>query len=461
MPGFQEHIGSKPYVGDVWPLVSGACAAKCRSLSESHGVLSQSSSDPCMAPCSYRFWKFPVGKGIPEVPQRDSTIRVLHVGKYLPPFAGGIEQFLVELMRACAEIGIKQAAVGHHHASGVPTCLERLQLSDTALAEVARVRIWGTLLYAPIAPTFGRALESLGKAFTPDLVHVHMPNASAFWLLRSRVLASTPWVVHWHADVGDGSSLSALGQAYRVYRYLERALLSRAARVIATSAAYLATSAPLEPWRSKCRVVPLGLKQPRSDVSTASDSEPRFTAVTALRVLFIGRLSPYKGLEHLIRAVQRTPGVELVVAGTGETHTKLAALVESCGIGARVRLVGYVADDVKNRLMSTADVLCLPSTSRHEAFGLVLVEAMARGTPVIATSVRGSGMSWVVGHSGAGWTVGPGSTAQLANLLAWLRDSPAIRKDAQRAALVNFRKRFQIENVAREIGQVYREVLRK
>jgi len=401
-----------------------------------------------------------VGKSIPEVPQRDSTIRVLHVGKYLPPFAGGIEQFLVELMWACAEIGIRQAAVVHHHECRLPTRFESLRFSGTAVAEVARVRIWSTLLYAPIAPAFGRELESFAEVFKPDLVHVHMPNASAFWLLRSRVLAKIPWVVHWHADVIDGASLSALAQAYRVYRYLETALLSRAARIIATSAPYLATSAPLQPWQSKCRVVPLGLKGPRSDVSAPPDSEPRFADATALRVLFVGRLSRYKGLEYLIRAVQRTPGVELVVAGTGETHTRLAALVESCGIGPRVRLVGYVAEGLKNRLMTTADVLCLPSTSRHEAFGLVLVEAMARETPVIATSVRGSGMSWVVGQSGAGWTVDPGSTVQLANLLAWLRDSPAIRKAARGAALDNFRTRFQIGDVAQEIRRVYREALR-
>lgn len=385
--------------------------------------------------------------------------RALHIGKYFRPFSGGIENFLVDLMDACAQIGVGQAAIVHQHESLVAPRTETLSLSDGAAAQLRRVRIWGRLLYAPLAPAFGRELESFAHTFRPDVVHVHVPNASAFWLLRSRALAEIPWVVHWHADVPDGSGFSPLALAYRVYRHCERALLRRAARIIVTSAPYLAASTPLRPWRDKCRVVPLGLKQPQEVAAAPSGREPGYSDGGALKVLFVGRLSRYKGLDYLIRAVQAVPGVEVIVAGEGEEQRRLAALVDRCRLGAAVRLVGGVSEEAKGRLLDAADVLCLPSTSRHEAFGLVLVEAMARGTPVVATRVPGSGMSWVIGDSGAGWTVEPQNVVQLADLLARLRDSTSVREEARRAALDNFRKRFQIADVALRIDQVYQEVL--
>jgi glycosyltransferase involved in cell wall biosynthesis len=201
------------------------------------------------------------------------------------------------------------------------------------------------------------------------------------------------------------------------------------------------------------------LKQPQEVAAAPSGREPGYSDGGALKVLFVGRLSRYKGLDYLIRAVQAVPGVEVIVAGEGEEQRRLAALVDRCRLGAAVRLVGGVSEEAKGRLLDAADVLCLPSTSRHEAFGLVLVEAMARGTPVVATRVPGSGMSWVIGDSGAGWTVEPQNVVQLADLLARLRDSTSVREEARRAALDNFRKRFQIADVALRIDQVYQEVL--
>lgn len=386
-------------------------------------------------------------------------MRILHVGKYFSPFAGGIEHFLVDLMGACAAEGVEQGAIVHHHDPSIPTCHERFALPGGSIAQVRRVRTFGSLLYAPIAPGFGRQLETFTTDFKPDVVHAHTPNASAFWLLRSRALAEVPWVVHWHADVGEGGTRVGLTAAYWIYRYFEQALLRRAAGIVATSPPYLAASAPLARWRKKCRAVPLGLDPRRLEVSGCPDDGPMFAEPGALKVLFVGRLCRYKGLEHLIRAAASVNGLDVIIAGKGEEHGHLSASVRRLGGGSPVRLVGAVSEDAKHRLLGAADVLCLPSTNRHEAFGLVLVEAMAHGTPVIATAVTGSGMSWVVGESGAGWTVEPGNTNALASLFVRLRDSPGLRKRANEAAVANYNKRFRVDRVARAVNELYRKVL--
>jgi rhamnosyl/mannosyltransferase len=386
-------------------------------------------------------------------------MRVLHIGKYFPPCPGGIENVLRDLMLGLAGRGVTQAALVHHHERGRPTACETVAFPPGGSAEVWRVRSYGRMLYAPVAPSFGQVLEAVARSFRPDLVHVHVPNTSALWLLRSRALRDVPWLVQWHADILAEGGEALLNLAYRAYQPLERALLRRAAAVLIATEAYLASSVTLRPWAGKCVVVPIGLDPARLTEAAAAPGPRDFTADGALKVLFVGRLTYYKGVADLIEAVRRTGGVELIVAGSGEKQRQLAALAATPALRSRVRLAGHVSDGEKNRLLAEADVLCLPSVSRHEAYGLVLAEAMALGTPVIATRVQGSGISWVVGDEGAGWLVPPRDPGALASLLAGLRDHPERLAPAGRAARRRFEAALDVNAVAAEVRSVYQGLL--
>ena len=223
-----------------------------------------------------------------------NPLRVLHLGKYFPPFSGGIENFMADLMTASRDLGVAVAAIVHDHGA---------QLDVEPGFPVWRVPTHGELIHAPLSPSFRSHLSRVLQAWQPDLLHVHMPNTSAFWLLTLAEL-DTPFVVHWHADVLTPGVRPALRFAYRAYRPLEAALLRRAAAVIATSPSYLDSSAALAPWRAKCEVIPLGLSSQR--IGELHETPPSATAWPtpgALRVLAVGRLSRYKGFDHLIRAV--------------------------------------------------------------------------------------------------------------------------------------------------------------
>jgi rhamnosyl/mannosyltransferase len=111
------------------------------------------------------------------------------------------------------------------------------------------------------------------------------------------------------------------------------------------------------------------------------------------------------------------------------------------------------------QLLRDADVLCLPSINRHEAFGLVLVEAMGCGTPVMATRVRGSGMQWVVEEERTGWLVEPGNATAIARLIERLGANRRLLARAGAAARETFAHRFEIQPVADAVVDLYGSVL--
>lgn len=383
-------------------------------------------------------------------------MRVLHVGKYFPPFAGGMECFLADLLHALTEQGVAVAALVHReHAGG-----RGVRPAATAAIPIYRAPSYGRLLHTPVSPAFPFWLAEAIRDFRPDLLHLHLPNPSAFaalWLPSARRL---PWAIHWHADVVASAIDRRLALAYRVYRPFEQRLLAQSRVVLATSPPYLESSAALQPWRARCRTVPLGLPATRLP---APESEAQAWAETqwsdaALRVLAIGRLTYYKGHDTLIRAAADVPDARFLIVGAGDRRARLLALIRSQGLDARVRLPGLLPDAMRNALLASCDLLCLPSLERSEAFGLVLLEAMRFGKPVIASDISGSGVGWVVRQAGHGLLTPPGDPTRLARALRTLQRDPERRRRLGQSGAIALRERFGMTAIAQDIAAIYAEL---
>lgn len=346
------------------------------------------------------------------------TLRVLHVGKFFPPHPGGMEVFLSDLVRVQRAQGIEAAALVHGEpAPGDPDWL-------------IRVPVLGHVVYAPLAPGFRRALEHAIRTFCPDILHLHLPNTSAFLALTLAAARELPWVVHWHSDVVVSKIRGMLALAYRVYRPFEQALLERAERIIVTSTPYLEASEPLSQWREKCHVVPLAVDVARLPDQTAELPTGTSWRAGRLRLLSVGRLTYYKGFETLVRAVSCMPGVELLIIGEGELRPRLEVLIRELaptGEEPRARLLGAVDDDCKHALLARCDVFCLASRERTEAFGVVLLEAMRYAKPCIVSDLPGSGMPWLIAQSGAGLLVEPENVGAWRNAIRRLEVAPQER----------------------------------
>lgn len=384
-------------------------------------------------------------------------MRVLHVGKFYPPFAGGIEYFLADLLHALSAQGVTAAALVHDEgpAGAYPAPSDAIP--------IYRAPCHGRLLYAPVSPGFPFWLKRAINEFRPDLLHLHLPNTSAFAALILPAARRLPWVIHWHADVVASTIDRRLALAYRLYRPFEQRLLAASRAVIATSPAYLQSSPALTPWRERCEVIPLGL-----DPARLPDPEPDALAQAealwgkdGLRVLAIGRLTYYKGHDTLIRAAAEVPDARVLIVGSGERREPLLGLIRSLGLEQRVSLPGFQPDAMLHALLASCDLLCLPSLERTEAFGLVLLEAMRFGRPVVASDIPGSGAGWVVRQAGHGVLTPPGDPAPLAQTLRRLQSDPASRQRMGQAGRVALREQFGMEPVAKAVTDLYRRMVEK
>ena len=157
-----------------------------------------------------------------------------------------------------------------------------------------------------------------------------------------------------------------------------RRCLAMARGISVASTGLAENSADLAPFRDRVRVIPFGLPAAPWDQVQSDFSGP---------FLFIGRLVPYKGLEVLLRAIQLVPSAGLVLVGEGPLRATLAGLIRERGLQDRVRLAGRLEDAQVRELMAGCRGLVLPSLDRSETFGLVQLEAMAAGLPVIASDI--------------------------------------------------------------------------
>lgn len=383
-------------------------------------------------------------------------MKILHIGKYFYPSHGGIESFLMDLACESAAQGVSQGILAHAQPA------ERSGQADLGefpfLRYFDRVATLGSFGYAPISPKFRRRLNLALKRFSPDLLYLHLPNPSAFWALTSGQARRRPWIIHWHSDAS-GPQFDRLVRAlYPLYRPFEQALLRRADRVIVTSRPYLENSLALKPWRSKCDVVPLGLGSQRVEARTSHPAGEYWSGHSALRILAVGRLTPYKGFDVLIRAMAKTKA-RLIIAGEGIQRPELEQLVRRHQLEDRVHLIGAVSDSARNFLLAQCHLFCLPSLNRAEAFGISVLEAMALGKPALVSEVSGSGLPWLVRDGRTGWHVEPGNTEALAAKINWLEAHRSALATAGAQARQRYVDHFDIRHVARQIIEIQRQTV--
>lgn len=365
-------------------------------------------------------------------------LKVLHVGKFYPPYPGGIESHLQTL---CEELS-KSIEVEVLVASD----RWRSERSTQSGVEVVRLATALMLHGTPIVPLMAREM----RRARPDVVHLHFPNPmAALACLMSRL--DVPIVVTWHSDVVRQRRAAA------AFAPLLSLLLRRCSAIIVGSTAYIETSAVLSSRRELCRVIPFGI---RADAFEHPDA----ARVAELRrrygeriVLGVGRLIYYKGFENLVRAMAGVRATALI-AGDGPLGGTLAAQAGRLGVADRVVLLGRVNHADLKACYHACDVFALPSVERSEAFGIVQLEAMACGKPVVNTRLD-SAVPHVSLDGLTGLTVPPGDPAALAAALNALLDDPARRAAMGAAARQRVREEFSAELMARRTLEVYREVV--
>jgi len=319
-------------------------------------------------------------------------------------------------------------------------------VEDARGVKLSRAGTLATIAATPICPS----LHRLVLRARADIIHIHHPNPYAM-LVHLTAAPATPLVITYHTDIVRQRVLGA------AIRPLMAASFARASAILVTSPTYLGSSPVLGRLRHKTHVVPLGIQWERFASPSAAKVESIRRRFRGPIVLAVGRLVYYKGLEHLIDAMRHVEAT-LVIVGTGPKRDELQQRAESQGIGARVMFAGDV-EDVRE-YYAAADVFVLPSTARSEAFGLVQLEAMAAGVPVVNTRLE-TGVTFVSRHGETGLTVPPADSVALASGINQLLADPALRASLGAAGQRRVREHFSAAAMAQATFGIYCDVLRR
>jgi glycosyltransferase involved in cell wall biosynthesis len=369
-------------------------------------------------------------------------LRVLHVGKYYPPAPGGMEkvvQLLCENERGLEGID-SRVLVAHTEAR---TCRETYRG-----VPVTRLAAFGAIGSVGICPGFPSALLRERR----DVTVVHEPNPVA--LVSDAVARQRgPLVVWFHSEV-----LRPQWKYRLLYQPFLRRVLARASRIVVSSPPLAEHAAELQPFRDKCVVVPFGID--RSPLEATPEIVARAERLKigspGPKLLFIGRLVPYKGVDVLLRAMAEVDATAWII-GSGPLRAALEHEATRLGVERRVQFLGGLPDAEVVAHLHACDVFVLPSVTHAETFGMVQLEAMACGVPVVSTSVR-SGVPWVNRHGETGLVVEPGNAADLAEAFRVLLADSALRHRMGEAGRARVASEFTLETMAARTAAIYREV---
>ncbi|WP_410578515.1 glycosyltransferase [Amycolatopsis sp. lyj-108] len=305
---------------------------------------------------------------------------------------------------------------------------------------------------------FGRVLRSRWTKARPDVVHAH------FWMSGlASVLAAK--------DLGIPvtQTFHALGVVKRRYQgkkdtspaertRLERMIAKQADRVIATCSDEVFELVRMGLPRSRASVVPCGV-----DLTKFTPDGERAPRTAARRIVSVGRLVPRKGFDLAIAALASLPDTELVIAGGPDSGPltevpevrRLLAIADRLGVTDRVRLPGLVSREQMPALLRSADaVVCTPW---YEPFGIVPLEAMACGVPVVATAV--GGLTETVVDGVTGMLVPPRNPKELAGALRRLLSDISACESFGIAGADRVRARYSWDRVAADTLRAYGRVL--
>ncbi len=374
-------------------------------------------------------------------------MRVLQLGKFFPPVEGGIETVTLHLAE-----GLTRAGAG-----GDVLCFNPKGPDTDEQWDDYRVYRAATPLVlhsAPLSLSMAGRIRQLAPRY--DILHLHCPNPT---MALALLLAGPkqPVVLHWHSDIIRQRFLGAL------LRPLERWLINRSSAVIGATPAHIEASPHRALFTDKTAIIPFCIDPAfadpaRVDQDVLKGLATRFGGRKA--VFSLGRLTYYKGLEYLVDAARLLPDDWVVLmGGQGPESEALAQRIARAGLGDKVFLLGRIPQEALPAYYAFSRVFCLPSTSRAEMFGMVQLEAMAMGTPIVSTNIPGSGVPHVNEHGVTGLVVEPGDSAALASAICEL-DADEARYLACCASCRDvFARRYTPDAVIAATIDLYRKVL--
>ena len=371
-------------------------------------------------------------------------MKILQVNKLYSPHIGGIERVIQDISEGLSD----------RYDIEVLVCQPKGRTADEVVngIKVRRSGSIGTYFSMPVSIPF--LFHSRKMARAADIVHVHLPfPLGDLACLLSGYKGKV--VVSWHSDIVKQKKLMTF------YRPVMNAFLKRAHCIFVATEGHIKGSCYLKPYAEKCRIVPYGI-----DTGAYEKAEKypfltdKLSCRSSKKILFTGRLVYYKGIDVLIRAMNRTTDCELFIAGDGVLRDELLKEVKKAGTEERIHFMGVLSDRDLKAAFSDCDIFVLPSVASSEAFGIVQMEAMVYGKPVINTDLP-TGVPYVSPDGYSGITVPPGDEEKLAEAIENLVHDNELREQYGKNAYSLVREKYEMNIVNDKISNIYEELAGK
>ena len=329
-------------------------------------------------------------------------VKVLHLVKYFHPYKGGVESVVGDIVENFSSVNddIRFTVYANSHFSAFSSSIVRHSNYE--------VYIKGNLFFFKNQPLriWYRELKELIE--THDIIHLHhpYPNVELSLLRFLYTLRGKKFIITWHASV-DSTRWKFVSS---MYYFLTKRILKSAHHIVITSPATLHSTSVLKNYNEKIVVIPLSFPK-----KFTFDIQEKTFPRKPYSLLFVGNLRAYKGVSVLLKAIIDLD-VVLSIVGDGPEFRALSDLVRVNGITDKVRFKRNLSDDELKDEYLKADLFVLPSISEAEAFGVVQLEALAAGLPVINTNLN-SGVPHVSIHGLTGFTVSPNNIAEMSNAI--------------------------------------------
>lgn len=361
-------------------------------------------------------------------------MKILQINKLYYPWIGGVEKI------------VQQIAEGLNNKNDfkvdVLVCnSEKKRITERINGvEVFRAKTIKIMLGMPISLDFLILYRNLVKNY--DLIFLHYPFPLGFlsYFLFSRNKELLIW---YHSDIVRQKFLEIFFKFFHLYA------LNKARKIFVSNPNLIESSNYLKKFKEKCTVIPFGIdfnyfKEDEDIKKQAEEIKKKFGAPI---ILSVGRLSYYKGFEYLIETAKNIEA-KFIIIGEGTLKHKLLKMIKDLKLDNKVFLIPPVSD--LRPFYSACDIFILPSIHKSEAFGIVILEAMAFGKPIISTEL-GTGTSWINLNGKTGLVVPPKNPEKLKEAINELLN----KEDFKRILGENARKRaqeFSLDNFIKKIS---------
>jgi glycosyltransferase involved in cell wall biosynthesis len=368
-------------------------------------------------------------------------MKILQTPSRFYPYIGGVENYVYHLSKELIKLGHKIKVI----------CADEPSIGDGIIdgIQVKRLNYMGKIANTNITPKLPQTI--LKEDF--DIIHTHLPTPwSADWSAVVSLIKNKPLILTYHNDIVGEGIYSYIAKSYNFI--LLPLLLKSAKKIIVTHKRYIDFSPHLKEYIKKIEVIPPGIDLDKFKPMPQTKRREKI-------ILFVGILDKfhrYKGLDYLIKAMTFIKrdifNVKLIVGGNGVLKEEYIKLSRSLGLEKQIDFVGFIPQNKLIEYYNNCDVFVLPSlSSEQEGFGIVLLEAMACGKPVVTTNIVG--LAENIKSIGSGRVIEPGKEIELSKAIIEILNNEDLANEMGQKARKLTEENYSWNLIAKKILELY------